>query len=177
MTEQPTSRRRTIPVFGFLILGALIAGGFYLSDGRSESGTKSLQERHSREELVLTRDLIPQTGPRIVDLAPDQLDHEPLFQRAMADADRGMELKDRALEAKKAGDTQTFERVGRQAFDILDGAFRSVENWELKIIDSYGAEDGQVRAILVEITRWKKARDAFIKIPGIVDGPGSADRE
>ena len=86
-------------------------------------------------------------------------------------------LKDAAIEARAAGDLDTYDTKGREAFQELEAAFRSVEDWELRIIDDYGSQDGQVRAILKEITRWKKARDKFIKLPGIVDGPGSADRE
>jgi hypothetical protein len=123
------------------------------------------------------RDLIAEVGPNLVAVAPDQLDHRELFQSAMRRADRGITQKDEALAARDAGNDADYDRLGRQAFRTLDTAFKSVRDWELTIIDQYSSKDGQVRAIIKEITRWKKARDKFIKLPGIVDSLGSADRE
>tara|TARA_R110002126_G_scaffold6119_9_gene32235 strand:- start:2023 stop:2658 length:636 start_codon:yes stop_codon:yes gene_type:complete len=125
----------------------------------------------------LYRDLVGEVGPNIIDAAPPELDHRELFQSAMRRADRGIALKDEALAARDAGNDAEYDRLGRQAFQTLDAAFKSVRDWELTIIDQYSSKDGQVRAIIKEITRWKKARDKFIKLPGIVDSLGSADRE
>jgi hypothetical protein len=122
-------------------------------------------------------DLEPEVGPSLVDRAPAQLDHARIFQSAMRRAHEGLDLADRAGAARDAGDDAEYERLGRLAFGELDAAFRSVEDWELRIRSDYSTKDGQVRAIMKEITSWKKARDQFIKLPGIVDGPGSADTD
>ena len=96
------------------------------------------------------------SGKTLVDTAPPGLMDNAVFRAAKALADDAKVLVKEAEAARKAGDEETFQTVGRRAKEQLELAFEKTGDWVLDLQDRY-PNDRQVERIDREMMTWDRA--------------------
>lgn len=86
--------------------------------------------------------------------APDGLAQNPVWQRALEQAEMAQKLYDEATAAKVEGDTKTLNAKGNEAKALYDQALEDTAVWEEELVEKYGDGEPQVAAIMRVRSRW-----------------------
>ncbi|MBM3989852.1 MAG: hypothetical protein FJ298_02480 [Planctomycetes bacterium] len=169
--EEPERGRRAAPKRGMsplipLVVVIVILGGGVMAvvAGSGKQPEQAPQPAASKKPKPFD-DLPPELPPSkkagssgngrsfIAD-APDGLEKDANWQKAILIANEGAKLYDEAVAAKTAGDTALLNHKGAAARTKLNDAFDMTAMWEEELFTKYGDANPEVRRIVKTRSDW-----------------------
>lgn len=94
------------------------------------------------------------SGRTFIADAPDGLESDANWQKAILIANEGAKLYDEAVAAKTGGNTALLNQKGAAARTKLNDAFDMTAMWEEELFTKYGDANPEVRRIVKTRTEW-----------------------
>ena len=94
------------------------------------------------------------SGRTFIAAAPDGLESDANWQKAILIANEGSKLYDEAVAAKTDGNTALLNQKGAAARTKLNDAFDMTAMWEEELFTKYGDANPEVRRIVKTRTEW-----------------------